>query len=135
MGSLAYGFGSIWTFGDEPGLYRLAPRTLEPQTRIHALFNRSETDIAVGEGRVWIVSAPDARVWQFDPTRNGIDSIYEVAGRITAAAVGSGAAWVGTDDGYVVRIDPVTHDTERFHIGGVPLGIAVGGGLIWVVIG
>ena len=134
-GPLATGFGSIWRFGDTAGLYRLAPRTLEQQTRINARFDRRETDIVVGEGRVWIVSALDNRVWELDPARNGIEGVYDVAGRITAAAAGAGAAWIGTNDGHVVRIDPVTHETKRVRVGGAALGIAVGGGLVWVAVG
>ena len=137
-GRLAAGFGSLWTFGDD-GVYRLGPRTLDLQARVlqarvHGNLNRYQADILVGEGRVWLVSAPDGRVWQFDPARNGIDSVYDVAGRITAAAIGSGAAWVGTDNGEVVRIDPETRETERIPVGGVPFGMAVGGGLVWLVV-
>ena len=63
-----------------------------------------------------------------------VAAVLLVAGLWGAVVPRAGAAWIGTDDGHVVRIDPVTHDTERFELGGVPTGMAVGGGLVWAVV-
>ena len=47
--------------------------------------------------------------------------------------------WRSTDGetqrGALVRIDPTTGETERIDVGGLPAGVAVGAGLVWVSVG
>jgi DNA-binding beta-propeller fold protein YncE len=132
-GPLAFGFGSVWTLEPtwgRPGLVRLVPATLKREASI---FFGIGSDIAVGEGSVW-VPVENGRVWRINPARNTVDSVFEVGGRIFDVAVGFGAVWASTEDGYVVRIGPASGNVERIAIGRVPVGIAVGAGLVWVAV-
>ena len=48
-------------------------------------------------------------------------------------AWGEGYLWVTEHAGEVLRIDPATRTITRAHVGGVPIGIAVAGGSVWVI--
>jgi len=132
-GPLAYGFRSIWTVGVEPRLVRLAPATLRRKATVALSF--ASTDVTIGEGSVWLPDDEGHQVWRIDPSRNVVQSTYQVGGRTFAVAVGAGAVWAPSDDGSVVRIDPATGDTERIDVGGAPTDVAVGAGLVWVSVG
>lgn len=127
-GPFAFGFGSLWTTASEPGLFRLAPRTLQRQAKI---ARASGLDVAVGLGSVWLPDDGSRRVLQIDPTGDVVQARYPTGGRALAVAVGAGAAWAPSDDGYLVRIDASTKKVERIHVGGAPTGVAYGGGLVW----
>jgi len=128
-GPFAFGFGSLWTTASEPGLFRLAPRTLRRQEKV--ALPGSGLDVAVGLGSVWMPDDEARRVWQIDPKDDAVQATYPTGGRAFATAVGAGAAWAPSDDGFVARIDPATGKVERIHVGGAPSGIAFGGGLVW----
>jgi len=128
-GPFAFGFGSLWTTGSEPGLFRLAPRTLRRQAKV--TLPASGLDVAVGLGSVWMPDDEGRRVWQIDPKHDVVQATYPTGGRAFAVAVGAGAAWAPSDDGFVVRIDASSGEEERIRVGGAPTGIAYGGGLVW----
>jgi serine/threonine-protein kinase len=129
-GPLAYGFGSIWVPDPEAGLHRLAPGNLHGQATISLSF--TPRDIAIGGRSVWLADDEGHKLWQVDPTRNVAEDAYEVGGPTSSVVVGRGAVWAPTDDGFVVRVDPVSRTTERIEIGGAPSGIAIGAGIVWV---
>ena len=128
-GRLAYGFGSLW-LDSETGLQRLTPATLEAGASIPLSFH--PRDIAIGGRSVWLADDDGHKIWQVDPTRNVAQDVYEVGGLASSVVFGRGAVWAPSDDGFVVRVDPSTRNTDRIEIGGAPSGIAVGAGLVWV---
>lgn len=132
-GPLAYGFRSIWTAANGPGLFRLAPGSLKRQATIPLRFG--PRDVAVGAGSVWLPDDEGRRVWQIDPLREVVQATYQVSGRTVGVAIGAGAVWATSDDGSILRIDPANGDTERISVGGAPADIAVGAGLVWVSVG
>jgi ABC-type branched-subunit amino acid transport system substrate-binding protein/streptogramin lyase len=112
-----------------------------------ASFTQAETapsNIAVGEGSIWVLNTEDARVSRVDPRTGAVIRTFEPGGRLTDIAAGAGALWIGSGPGYtrrVSRVDPETAEathTERLHgedgsFGdGMPM-IAVGAGAVWAI--
>jgi YVTN family beta-propeller protein len=114
-----------------------------------ASFTGADTppsNIAVGEGSVWVLSTADERVSRVDPRTGDVIRAFEFRGRPTDIAAGAGALWVGSGPGAthrVSRVDPRTGEltrTTRLPTGsedgssseGFPM-IAVGAGAVWAI--
>jgi DNA-binding beta-propeller fold protein YncE len=74
-------------------------------------------------------------VWQLDGSTRKIERSIRVGRRPSAVATGFGSVWTANADGTVSRIDLRTLETATITIGGVPHGIAVGEGRVWVTVG
>jgi streptogramin lyase len=88
---------------------------VETSTKVHAPSN-----LAIGEGAVWIISFWDGTVTRIDPSTSSVAGIValELPREIAPgdrqflpshATAGEGAVWVSTGRGAVVRIDPETN--------------------------
>ena len=116
-----------------------------------ASFTGSDTppsNIAVGEGSVWVLNTADARVSRVDPRTGDVIRSFEPPGRPTDIAAGAGALWIGSGPGAthrVSRVDPGTGEQTRTvrlpgggdegdgnFSAGFP-GIAVGAGAVWAI--
>jgi len=116
-----------------------------------ASFSQADTapsNIALGEGSLWLLNTEDARVSRVDPRTGAVIRSFEPRGRPTDIAAGAGALWIGTGPGYttrVSRVDPVTAEATRtvrlpgggsgddgISSEGFPL-IAVGAGAVWAI--
>jgi branched-chain amino acid transport system substrate-binding protein len=88
-------------------------------------------ELAVGGHAVWM-SDRDGVVWRFDAV-HGVRTI-DVGTGVVAVAYGAGAVWAADPhDGAVLRIDPATSRvTGRIVVPGVPRGVTVAGGRVWV---
>ena len=96
---------------------------------------KSALDLAAGFGAVWVAqNGAVARVE--DAGARLVDSIRTPAvGADGHIAAGQGSVWVtsGRDGGLVYRIDPRTNRvTATVNVGGSAIGIAIGGGWVWV---
>jgi peptide/nickel transport system substrate-binding protein len=93
------------------------------------------TDVAVGEGAVWVTNAADGTVDRIDPNTRTVRQTVRVGNGPDGIAVGAGSIWVANGlDGTVSRIDPRSSDvTQTISVGNGPSGIAVGVGKVWVV--
>ena len=130
---LAVGAGAVWLaspFTEE--LLRFDTRG----RRAIALGSGSfPSDVAVGEGGVWVTDSLHDTVIEIDPSRNRIVRRVPVGRDPIAVAVGSGAVWVADDlGGTVSRIDPRTGRVTTFRVGPHPRNIAVGEGGVWVTV-
>ena len=116
-----------------------------------ASFTGADTapsNIAVGEGSVWLLNTADERVSRVDPRTGEVIRSFEPRGRPTDIAAGAGALWIGSGPGVtqrVSRVDPATGETTRtvrlpgggeensgnFDAG--LAGIAVGAGAVWAI--
>jgi Tol biopolymer transport system component len=92
--------------------------------------------MAFGAGRVWEAAPGANAVFVLGGGRPTVRTI-KVGSRPSTVAFGAGTVWVGASgDGAVRRIDP---GSERlapggFHLDGVPTGVAVADGDVWVVV-
>jgi branched-chain amino acid transport system substrate-binding protein len=116
----------------------------------------SPSNVAVGEGAVWVLNADDQTVSRIDPETRQVDKTFGTGETPTDIAVGEGAVWVGNapargqDISYtasVSRIDPqssVVTRTLRLPVSRTPdyppFGVlpgvsqlAVGEGAIWAI--
>jgi YVTN family beta-propeller protein len=95
----------------------------------------SPSDIAAGEGAVWLTNYNDATVSRIDPATHAVQTI-PVDSTPSAIAVGAGAVWVAnTFSGTVSRIEPdptVERIVQTIPVGNGPSGVAVGYGSVWV---
>lgn len=56
----------------------------------------SPTDVAVGEGGIWVLNADDRTVSRIDPRTRQVTKTFAIGGLPTELAVGDGAVWVGS---------------------------------------
>ncbi len=95
----------------------------------------SPTNVAFGDGAVWVTNAADATVDRIDPETLTVRQTIRVRNGPDDVAFGAGSIWVTNGlDGTVSRIDPVSNDPiDTIPVGSGPSGIAVGFGAVWVV--
>ena len=116
-----------------------------------ASFTSADTapsNIAVGEGSVWVLNTADDRVSRVDPRTGSVIRAFKPRRRPTDIAAGAGALWIGSGPGathHVSRVDPVTGETShtvRLPGGGEDgagdfsegfPGIAVGADAVWAI--
>jgi DNA-binding beta-propeller fold protein YncE len=93
------------------------------------------TDMAMGEGAVWVVGDPsDPTLWRIDPVRHRITKTIDLGFPPAGVAAGAGAVWVTDQLGdRVVEVDPRSGRLVRsIRVGRGAGGVAVGGGSVWV---
>jgi DNA-binding beta-propeller fold protein YncE len=91
--------------------------------------------VAVGEGAVWVTSAPGGTLSRIDPEARAVsDSPLELGPGISGVAVGEGSVWVASPrTGQVLQVDPSSRRVvARIDVDGRPGAIVSGGGRIWV---
>ena len=119
-----------------------------------ASFAASETppsNIAVGEGAVWMLNTEDETVSRVDPKTGRVVGTFDPVRRPTDIAAGGGALWIGTGGGFwlterVSRVDPRTMEvtrTVKLPVSSPEAGIiapptgfprlAVGEGSVWAI--
>jgi YVTN family beta-propeller protein len=95
----------------------------------------SPTNVALGDGAVWVTNAADSTVDRIDPRTRTVRQTIRVGQGPDDIAFGAGSIWVANGlGGTVSRIDPASNDViDRISVGNGPSGIAVGFGAVWVV--
>ena len=98
------------------------------------VVNAVPTDIAVGEGAVWVANELGGfgYVQRYDPEAGIATEQIRIDGFALGIAAGEGAVWVANPLGDTVsRIDPATNTiVERIPVGDNPLEVAVGEGSV-----
>jgi YVTN family beta-propeller protein len=134
LSALAIGERSVWLAGiDSPVLVRASVATGAIEAEI-PLPTRA-TDVAIGEGAVWVASGGLTRsVVRIDPRTNRVAAIVPLAEPPHALAAGARTVWVTSrSSDSVFRIDPETDRVDRaIRVGRNPAGVAFGGGAVWV---
>ena len=92
------------------------------------------TEVAVGEGSIWVTNALDGSVSRIDPRTSAFVQRIDVGGDPGGIAFGAGAVWVANSrDGTVSRIDPKTNrEVEAIPVRVTPTALAFGDGALWV---
>ena len=133
---VAAGDGALWVA--EPSLTPRLTRIDSESGQVLATIQLevAPTDVAVGEGAVWVTNRSDDSVSRIDPATNRVTGTIRVGRSPEGIAVGDGAVWVAsTRDGSVTRIDPATTDiVATIEVGAQPGDIAVGEGGVWVTV-
>lgn len=98
-------------------------------------LDRGTTDVAVGDGAVWVPTAGGELV-RIDPATDSVVAEISVPGLagddLASVAVGEGAVWVTTSKD-VVRVDPATNEVRaRIQVGCCLWDVTTGGGAVWV---
>jgi dipeptidyl aminopeptidase/acylaminoacyl peptidase len=154
-GDLAVGEGSVWVLSrlaSEGAVLRIDPATNEITAMIPVGDQLS--NIAVGQGAVWVTGASDANppsgeVVRIDPTTNEIAARIPVSGGWPRdLVIGEGSVWVyghsrlaehGWEASSLWRVDPVTNDPlvvvdQQGFLGdgdALPDNVAIGDGYVW----
>jgi YVTN family beta-propeller protein len=132
-GAVAVGFGSVWIVWGNSIVSRIDPgtnRVVSPA----AYAGNAPSDIATGEGAVWIVNRGESTVFRINPRTNALLNTITVSGRPAGIAVGADAVWVTDVEGdLLARISPLENSATTTPVPGKgPLGVAVGFGGVWV---
>lgn len=138
------GEGAVWVAHRTLRVTRIDPATNEVVARLDLGAAANWTDLAVGEGAVWLLNgqATDpttaGSLARLDPSLNQVTRTIQVGHVAQGIAVGEGAVWVTNAEprrpaGSLLRIDPATGAVlATVPIGKDPAAIAIGGGRVWV---
>lgn len=140
---IAAGLDAVWAVTRGENVYRLEGDDAE-KTRLQIATDPS--DVAVGQGYVWILDAkpfrPQPRLLKSDGSVIAFDPLdQEVVHRLPALvgqhgdlAVDSKFVWVANgDEGTITRINPTTGGSAILSIDGPYIGIASGTDYLWAV--
>jgi len=111
---------AIWVFNGTGGtVTRLGVsegrRTAEQKT---ITLSPGLTDIAAGEGSVWVTNEPEGTLTEIDEDTGEIVRTVQLRGAVDSVAVGEGAVWVANSSrGRLVRVDPDDATTVFAEIG------------------
>ena len=94
----------------------------------------SPTNVALGEGAIWVTNSTDGTVSRIDPLTRSVRQTIPVGDSPSGIAVGAGDVWVADHvDGTVRRIDPETNRVvDEIPVGNGSTAVAFGEGSIWV---
>ncbi len=117
--------------GDETieaaGVHALDPDSGELMASVP--LGSAPSDVAVGDGSVWVIDADDRTVSQIDAETHEVVRTFSTSATPTDIEVGAGAVWVGNapSAGSVVptsisRLDPETGDLVEIPLGQPPKG-------------
>ena len=133
--AVAVGVGAWRLAGEDAPHGTAGAIALDPDTgalRETISFGTAPSNVAVGEGSVWVLDGDDKTVTQIDPETNHVRRVFSTASRPTDIAAGAGAVWVGNGPSRggesefpesVSRIDPASGVV----VGTVDLPPAAGG--------
>jgi YVTN family beta-propeller protein len=129
---------AVWVSACCDGVTRIDPETNETA----GIDLPAAGPVAVGLGGVWIAGTIEARgdprfgaVWHLDAAGAQLTATVRCKDHALDVAVGQESTWIACSDGEVLRVDPVSAEVvQRVQVGGIPAGIAVGEGAVWVSI-
>jgi branched-chain amino acid transport system substrate-binding protein len=111
------------TGGDGTRVVGNALAAIDPAGRVDSYteVGASPSNVAVGEGAVWVLNGDDQTVSQIDPQTREVVKTFSTGQTPTDIAVGGGAVWVGNASGQndisytasISRIDPQSSIVTR----------------------
>ena len=128
---LAFGQGALWVASTPSGELR----KIDPRTNDVVLKRTLQADlccVAVGGGYVWAATNPSGDVWKLTSDGKLLPTI-KLSSAIERLTYADGALWATLGgNGTVVRIDPTTDATRRYHVGHFATAVDVRDGLLAV---
>jgi YVTN family beta-propeller protein len=137
---ISAGEDAVWvlgysTFSDRAAVFRIDPRTNAITATIPV--SSRPWGVAVGEGGVWVASAPDhtgcqGTLSRIDPRTNRVVAKITVGYSPLGVAVGGGSIWVpNSSDGTISRIDPGTNQVVTRIVADSAKGLAFSEQKLW----
>jgi DNA-binding SARP family transcriptional activator/DNA-binding beta-propeller fold protein YncE len=129
--------GAVWVAnGGDQTVSRIDTRTRKIVSTIG--IGRDVEDLAAGFGSLWVADGNDGTLTRIDPEHDSVEATLFFGAQndldprpVFSVATGEGSVWA-TRGNELLRIDPATSQvTMRTHVE-APLGLAVGGGSVWV---
>ncbi len=139
---VAVGGGAVWVSRDFPAaVSRFDAQNGQLQRQfLHAPLFLHSSQLAFGEGAAWSVANSERKpgeLLRIDALGGGSEAIGSIESPC-AITVAFGAVWLtqALGDGQVFRVDPATGAVrEEIEVGDHPIGVAAGGGSVWVANG
>ena len=130
--AIAAGAGGTWVLNTDGTVARIDGRSRR-RIRIAAT---ALTDIAVGDGSVWLTDPYDGTLWRVDSRPRVVMRTIDVGAGADRVAFGEGSVWVANGlHGTVTRVDPQTNRvTATVQTGNTPRDVAAGAGGVWVTV-
>lgn len=135
--AVAIGEGAVWVANADDGtISRIDPKTRKV---VHTIgVGADVSDLAIGFGSVWVADGNDGTVTRIDPTLNAPQATLDLGAEtqlsptaVFLVAVDGTHVWA-TRGSELLRIDPKTDAVDRRLRIGTPIGLATGGGAVWV---
>lgn len=105
--AIAYGHGSVWTVDTVGGtVTRYDPGTMRSVEEIE--MPTAADYVVSGDVAVWALSTSVGTLSRIDPSTNDVAIAGRVGANPSGLAAGSGAVWVGDEDGIIRRVDEDT---------------------------
>jgi YVTN family beta-propeller protein len=132
-GASAVGSGSLWVAEPDRGVVaRMGLEdgsVIDPSIRV----GNSPAGVAVGEGSVWVTNAADGTVSRINVQTNEETQTLDAGTEPTGIAFGEGALWVADSLGAaLLRVDPISGESENVPLAGQPSGVAFTNDAVWV---
>jgi streptogramin lyase len=133
--------GIVWAVAGATGqLIRIDQYALEDAAGAEVIHDRSTgewSDVAAGDGLVWLLDERSSSITLYDPTARRMSQVATLTQDDIDddLAVGEGYVWVANGDtGTVLRIDPTTgHVSDPLEVGGDYAAVTTGEGAVWVL--
>ncbi len=114
--AIAFGHGSVWTVDTVGGtVTRYDPGTMRPVEEI--VMPTAADYLVSGDVAVWALSTSLGTLSRIDPATNDVRYQVPVGADPSGLAVGSGAVWVGDEDGIIRRVDEDTRQVTEIPFG------------------
>jgi DNA-binding SARP family transcriptional activator/ABC-type branched-subunit amino acid transport system substrate-binding protein/streptogramin lyase len=147
-GPLAFGEDrTVWVGSDDSGTVS----SMDPRTHMITNLVSIEgfpSDVAVGEGAVWVVDGKRGKLTRIDPSYGTVAAtvavstpnvVYDVSRHSydpTSVAAGAGSVWVTEGGSSLVRVDPRTSRVvDRIDLGRPLDGVTAADGVVWAISG
>jgi streptogramin lyase len=131
--AIAFGHGSVWTVDTVGGaVTRYDPGTMRPVEEI--VMPTAADYLVSGDVAVWALSQSVGTLSRIDPATNDVRYQVQVGADPSGLAVGSGAVWVGDEDGIIRRVDEDTRQVTEIPFGAEIRALAFDDetGTLWV---
>jgi len=134
--ALAAGFGRLWVADGAGSVVREIDPATAAEVGAPIPVAQDPDAIAAGDGGVWVASLVAGTVSLIDPHRGQVVASTSLPDGAVRLALGPGAVWVSGQTHSLSLVSPTpVGGSLRWRSVGVgqgPLGVAVGGGSVWV---
>ncbi|MGH9029490.1 MAG: hypothetical protein ACRDV4_07730 [Acidimicrobiales bacterium] len=134
--SIASGYGKLWVADISENLLYAVNLANHKVTGSPISVSQGPVSVATGDGGVWVASLLSGTVGLIDPKTEQVKASVALPDGAVRIALGDGYVWVTGQTDTLTRIDPrpsgVTLRWRETKVGQGPIGVAVGGGAVWV---